>query len=126
MKKFFLAAAIVSFCSVAAQENNFFNAEEYLKKKKVSPLPNDPITQKQKETFVLPLVSPQAKYSYTLANGSKVYLLPQDNMPCVVPNRAEHDVMPNLSDFKSIYVFPKEMQIPNPGWRIKPLIPEQK
>ncbi len=30
--------------------------------------------------------SPQAKYSHTLSNGDAVYLLPQDNMPCIVPH----------------------------------------
>src|SRR5438067_1370590 len=31
-------------------------------------------------------VYPQAKLSHTLPNGSSVYILPHDNMPCIVPD----------------------------------------
>jgi hypothetical protein len=30
--------------------------------------------------------SPVAQLSHSLPNGNKVYILPQDNMPCVVPD----------------------------------------
>lgn len=38
--------------------------------------------------------NPTAKLSHTLSNGNKVYLLPQDNMPCIVPNMSQFN-MPN-------------------------------
>ena len=41
-----------------------------------------------------PFLNPTAKLSHTLGNGNKVYLLPQDNMPCMVPNMTQFN-MPN-------------------------------
>ncbi len=35
---------------------------------------------------------PLAKFSHTLPNGNKIYLLPQDNMPCVVPGMEEFNM----------------------------------
>ena len=55
---------------------------------------------------------PRAKLSYTLHNGSKVYLLPQDNMPCIVPDMNQRN-MPNISNpdeyFRSLAL---ENQVP--------------
>jgi hypothetical protein len=60
--------------------------------------------------------------SHTLPNGNKVYLLPQDNMPCVVPDMSQFDggvvkpVIPNYT-------------IPNPAFpptaKVVPFTTEQ-
>jgi len=39
-------------------------------------------------------LNPSAKFSHILRNGNKVYFLPQDHMPCIVPNMSQFN-MPN-------------------------------
>lgn len=41
------------------------------------------------------LLNPKAKFSHGLPNGNKVFLLPLDNMPCIVPDMNQFN-MPNL------------------------------
>lgn len=53
-----------------------------------------------------------AKLLTTLPNGNKVYALPQDNMPCVVPPM--HNTMPNAGNNSRIRVYPAPGAIPNP------------
>lgn len=36
-------------------------------------------------------VYPQAKLSHVLPNGNAVYKLPQDNMPCIVPDSSRYN-----------------------------------
>lgn len=65
----------------------------------------------------------QGKYSHGLPNGDKVFLLPQDNMPCVVPGN-QHQSMPNITGPKDKIVNPPNPgHIPNPGrkWRVIPI-----
>jgi hypothetical protein len=61
-------------------------------------------------------VLPQAKYSHTTSRG-KVYNLPIDNMPCLVPDMDQVAPMPG-------YKMP-EGRMPNAIPR-QPLIPEEK
>jgi hypothetical protein len=35
--------------------------------------------------------STSAQFSHTLPNGDKVYLLPQDHMPCIVPDASQYN-----------------------------------
>lgn len=89
MKKIFVIAGVFSFSFASAQENNFFDIDKHLQKK-------------NKKKIIIPLKRPQAKIvetkdamtvfpgnmatlSHILPNGNKVYLLPQSNMPCIVP-----------------------------------------
>lgn len=44
------------------------------------------------------LLRPQARLSQVLTNGDRVYLLPQDNMPCMVPNRSWYNY--HMSEIK--------------------------
>jgi hypothetical protein len=60
---------------------------------------------------------------FTMKHNPGVYNLPQDNMPCVVPDTEDVSTMPNPwlqpeAPFKSA--------IPNPGLREKPLIEKPK
>jgi len=69
-------------------------------------IPNNPLNPVQ---LNLVQVYPQAKLSHTLPNGTRVYKLPSDNMPCLVPDTAMYNynmpvargnligTMPNLS-----------------------------
>ena len=47
----------------------------------------------------------QATLLLTLENGSKVYSLPQDNMPCLVPEMSQFN-MPNLAKGKKVNGMP--------------------
>lgn len=51
----------------------------------------------------------KATLSHILVNGSKVYILPQDNMPCVVPDTSPYH-MPVVKPEISPYT------IPNPAY----------
>ncbi|HEX7846791.1 MAG TPA: hypothetical protein VF476_13400 [Chitinophagaceae bacterium] len=124
MKKIFFIAAIFSATCATAQDKQLFNAEDYLKKKREQSNPNyspeNPLLKTK--PFVLPLQHPeqQAVLSHMLPNGNAVYILPQDNMPCVVPNISLQNGIPNAWQGKT------EETMPNPGLRKRPLIPGQK
>lgn len=62
---------------------------------------------------------PQAQLMHTLPNGNKVYALPQDNMPCVVPNVPP--TMPVTGGQRTSGLFNYNM--PVMGLRKTPLIP---
>lgn len=63
---------------------------------------------------------PQARLVNTLPNGNKVYALPQDNMPCIVP--AAPVTMPVLGKTAN-QGFYHNYRMPVLGLRKKPLIP---
>lgn len=62
---------------------------------------------------------PQAQLMHTLPNGNKVYALPQDNMPCVVPTVPP--TMPVTGGQRTSGLFNYNM--PVMGLRKTPLIP---
>jgi len=102
MKKIFLIAGILSFTATVAQNNGS------PKVKVVPPKPKNNISSKPPVYFVKPqtqLLS-NAELLNTLPNGNQVYALPQDNMPCVVPD---------VSQYNMPVVKPQvEYTIPNP------------
>ena len=121
MKLLLSLIAVLFISSVSAQENQLFSAEEYLKKKRTESDRSIENPLLKKRPFVLPLPDSQAPFSYSLYNGNTVYILPQDNMPCVVPDMSASNYnMPNASTGNSSGV------MPNPGLRNKPLIPGSK
>ena len=102
MKKIFLIAGILSFTAAVAQDNG---------SPKIKVVPSKPkknISSKPPVYFVKPqtqLLS-NAELLNTLPNGNQVYALPQDNMPCVVPD---------VSQYNMPVVKPQvEYTIPNP------------
>lgn len=131
MKMLFFIAALFIFSSTMAQNTEFFDAKEYLKKNKAS------IFQKQDSFFVtqpnkmtmsdLLLNMPEAKLSYTVTNKYNVYLLPQDKMPCIAPDMNQFQTMPNCYT-KSNISESSIGQIPNAGSKvlIKPAVPYRK
>jgi len=108
MKNIFLLLAIASFSLASAQQNDLFDIQKHLKKRtelrnkqraeKLFSLPNTRIRQ----PFQYPLLNnnvqvfhsmPESKLLAQLKNGNKLYLLPQDNMPCVVPDMSEFNML---------------------------------
>lgn len=93
MKKIFFIISLGSFFFASAQQNDFFDIQKHLLKKQKEErlqklierfIPNNPKTAIP--FFNLPQNPPQAKLIMQLPNGNKVYSLPGDNMPCIVPD----------------------------------------
>jgi len=123
MKKIFLFLGIFSFLFASSQKNDLFDIEKHLQKKS-----EEDQKEKQKEELLAyhwPYIQqrvqkhPEATLSHVLPNGSKVYLLPQDNMPCIVPESGRQ-VMPNIAIQKDYAI-----KIPNVATPHK-IIPEEK
>lgn len=110
MRSILLAIGIISSVSVAAQENSM--VEDYFKK-------NVPKLKKDVSLSFPSAVEPTQKmpmgmeYSHSLASGTKVYTLPQDNMSCVVPDMNQFN-MPNAGTGIKIKSHGPGA-IPNPG-----------
>ena len=134
MKKIFFFVSIIAVSFASAQQNDFFDIQKHLQKK----LAEEKL-QKMKDQFIpsnpsnpiihLTLNPPQARLVQTLPNGNKVYLLPLDNMACIVPDKEQYaDNM--LLPSKKFELFNNQKQnyrqmpgtIPNPvyPWKIIP------
>lgn len=75
----------------------------------------------RKNVLSLPATTePQAQLVETLPNGNRVYALPQDNMPCVVPAPAQQ---PAASAWPVLVPAPTMKNMPVAGLRKTPLIP---
>ena len=64
-----------------------------------------------------------AKLSHVLPNGNMVYILPQDNMPCVVPDTRAYNMPTGSGDMnidEGIYATPPQRIIPLPGNNLMP------
>jgi hypothetical protein len=60
--------------------------------------------------------APEAELLHTLPNGNRVYALPQDNMPCIVPNESLSQPMLNISGNPGKpYKYKGPDAIPNPA-----------
>lgn len=113
MKKIFLIAGIVSFSVAAAQNGNLPKVQV------IPPKPKNNISSTPRFYSLIPKqqLIDGAKLQYTLPNGNKVYALPQDNMPCVVPDVSQYN-MPVVTPENEAYT------IPNPAYppATKPII----
>ncbi|RZM08486.1 MAG: hypothetical protein EOO88_50165 [Pedobacter sp.] len=111
MRNLVLAAGILCVGSANAQLPNKFY--KLMKSKTLQ----KQITYQKPQLFKLPDGAP-----VTLPNGNSVFILPQDNMPCVVPS--------GYSNMPNAYVAPQDNsgqagKIPNPApplQTLKPLI----
>lgn len=105
MKKILLIAGILTFSSASAQSIDTFWVKPIPPKAKNHSL-NSPGTY---------LVNPSQNLIgnslllNTLPNGNKVYALPQDNMPCIVPETSHYN-MPTVRPEIPLYT------IPNPAY----------
>ena len=124
MKKIFLAAGILAFSFASAQQNIFFDVQEYLKKKNQTTLKKNPVYimpfRQRAEIINMLKQFPVTDHSYILPNGNKVYLL-ADNMPCIVPNMKQFN-MPNIVNPSEYF---KSLSNPNrqPGRMPNAIIP---
>jgi hypothetical protein len=124
MKKLLLMAGIITSGAAFAQKDNDNNITLFrfrqqenidsfrIKLENLAPIPQENLVS-----------SLQGKYSHSLPNGNGVYLLPQDNMPCIVPGQ-QHSTMPNIAGPKDRIIPPPQPgHIPNPGrkWKIIPM-----
>ena len=108
---------VFSFTGIAftasAQLNDFLDIQKQLlkKQKENKLLYKKPVIKLrvQNKLNYSQEVSPlnQGRLSHTLPNGDKVYLLSQDNMPCIVPD------MSKLNSFFNIYKNFNQILLPN-------------
>jgi len=137
MKKYFLIACLTAFSFAAAQQNDFFDIQKHLQeksaKKRLQKLsekyfPPNPETLIDKFRTGLPEDShSQAKLSFILPDGDKVYSLPMDHMPCIVSDKKNYaDNMPTLRDKIKFYSYPdKNTSAPPPGAIPNPAYPRR-
>jgi hypothetical protein len=102
MKQVFLIAVVLSFSAVVAQTPD--NIQDWLKKFK----PKSSVLKS-------PLPFTSAEVYFALPKGNRMYALPQDNMPCIVPDMHQF----NMPVAKGKTVFPLSPSspgaIPNPA-----------
>ena len=104
MKSIFLLFAVATFSFASAQTDTFW----------VKPIPPKvkDYSSKLPQTY---LVNPpqnlisNSRLLNALPNGNKVYALPQDNMPCIVPDMSQYTT-PVLKPDVPLYT------IPNPAY----------
>lgn len=90
MKK--LSLIIVSLTSIifaVSAQDGFFDIQKYMQKKDIEPKSADKLVLskpsfKKPSTYLLTGRTKQKRVSHILSNGDKVYLLDQDNMPCIM------------------------------------------
>jgi hypothetical protein len=114
MKKMFLTICVATFSYASAQENESTILKVLPPVSKTGPFlfHNGTDTFSFPDTHMLSPIQqllPQAKLHHILPNGNKVYSLPQDNMPCVVPDMSQFN-MPDVRSGMSPYT------IPNPAY----------
>ncbi|HKZ67739.1 MAG TPA: hypothetical protein VJ111_15340 [Chitinophagaceae bacterium] len=83
MKYLFLLATVTVFSSVSAQNDEVFYLQKQIKKKLEKRVTGFPNYQSS-----IP-VQPQKDLAYILPGGNKVSTLPQDNMPCIIPDMSQ-------------------------------------
>jgi hypothetical protein len=99
MKYLFLVAGILIFEFASAQKDEVYYFQKQLKK-----------TQ-QKKTITLPeyqspvLSLPQKDVAYVFPDGNTMTTLPQDNMPCIMPDMSQFN-MPCVIPEKQNYNMP--------------------
>ena len=128
MKKILFILGIVTFSLASAQDNENPGLKIIPPKSKSVPFlfPNGIDTLWFHNSDVLnqtPQLIPQSKLLYTLPNGNKVYSLPQDNMPCVVPDISQYNTMAMVTPEKNQYNMPNAANPPQP--KIEPVSPDK-
>jgi hypothetical protein len=122
MKRIFFSAFVFCSLTIAAQQR------PDLRNQNKNTIPGKPLYRNNlndsllKKFLKMPgmpdYLNPDSKLLYTLSNGSKVYILPLDNMPCLVPELAQFN-MPVMGRDMKMTGMPPGLQPP------VPLIPPQ-
>jgi len=100
MKVLFFIIAIAAFSTLSAQN---------LGKSWVKPIVPQQKTNSLRQPKIYPFQQAQPRLLQTLPNGNKVYELPIDNMPCVVPDLSQYNY--NMPTVKP----PVAHTMPNPA-----------
>ena len=117
MRNVFLIFGIAAFSAASAQQKDLFDIQKHLLKKQAQ----GKRTTEHNIFLTLPEISSvqiHQQLFYSLANGDKVFQLPTDNMPCVIPDMSRFQTMPNpilIIPF-NLNSYPRRMQpglIPN-------------
>ena len=98
MKKTFLVFGLAIGTVAGAQQTDVFDAQQYLQKHPFR-------MNMDKNAFILPppiaslntLMDNPSIPSFQLPNGNHIYFLPQDNMPCIIPDRSQYNYTINAS-----------------------------
>jgi len=121
MKRLFLLFGVCVAGSAAAQQKDLFDAEKHLQKKKMPcrEIQMRPLwtTPELKQNRLVGLSLPKMNLSHLLADGSRVFILPVDNMPCVSPDMNSFHTMPNADKNTRQFIFRQRSngQMPNPA-----------
>lgn len=99
MKKVFLLFGVASFCSASAQQKDVFDINKHLgqllnKKNTALPIIN---SHNAIRFYVAGVPGTGLQSSPVLPDGNKVYTLPIDKTPCVIPGMKQFN-MPNVSN----------------------------
>lgn len=116
MKLLLLAAFTVLYLSSSAQQSfqvdvpKVMKQSDVLKKLNMKSISKDTLIKKFKDYL-------------SMKQNPGIYYLPQDNMPCLVPDTKDIAAIPNAWPHPSV---PFKGTIPNPGLQEKPLVPQSK
>jgi len=122
MKTIFLVFGLFGCYAVSAQQKDLFDIEKHLHKKSIEKK-GTKHRLLQPDNFnnykSVPEKNPANKsytgvLSHTLPNGDKLYSLPTDNMPCVVPDMNQYKIMPNAGTSTKKVLQNHPGIIPNP------------
>jgi hypothetical protein len=115
-----IAALLIAGMVSAQTDDNYSDLLKRHKNPEVKILGKDQFDALQKFNY-LNQNDQTAKLLSVLPNGNRVYSLPQDNMPCIVP-QMDQFLMPNAGD--KVSETPGYGAIPNPAPKI--IIPTEK
>jgi len=114
MKKILFIISILAFWFACAQQNDFLDIQKQIEKR----IKDDKKQKEKQQLRDFRLISfhqqfSQAKLLQVLPNGNKIYSLPLDNMPCIVPDMSQFNT-PNLADRSLTLKSNIPGRIPNP------------
>lgn len=116
MKYLFLLITVAAMQTASAQDTRYMDLlKTYKKPSAINPLlPKFEALRRKAQPFVFNTNNQsREKLLAVLSNGTKVYALPQDHMPCLKPDMSQFN-MPDAGRNVTIYRYPEKGSIPNP------------
>jgi hypothetical protein len=119
MKYIFILAAFGIVTTAAAQDHSYKDLMKKLKQPsselQLRKLPRFDAMKRPFNSFTFQSMNLNSTLLLSNpANGTKVYALPMDRMPCLVPDMNQFN-MPNVGQHTMILKFPEPGYIPNPA-----------
>jgi hypothetical protein len=116
MKYSFLLLFLVAAIGADAQKDPYSKMLD--RYNQAHPIPGQSTTGKFSPSFRHPVFPslpaiPEARHDRVLENGNQVFLLPQDNMPCIVPDNKNY--RPDILVNARVYRYNGPGAISNPG-----------